>query len=201
MANAGRRATAALAGVIAMMVAGRVSANDGPIAATGQAGATIVLHVANDAALSRAVLDEAKARAASVYAVIGVRTVWVDGGVTARHTQDGRLHLNVVLLSREMAEKKISTEGIKGVVFGQANAPSGRAYIFCDRIATMAGTTPFSTVLGDVIAHELGHLLLPPNSHSHTGIMRASVNVHANHFESFDATQADAVRTTLMAAN
>jgi hypothetical protein len=32
-------------------------------------------------------------------------------------------------------------------------------------------------LLGYVIAHELGHLLLPPHSHSETGVMRACLDL------------------------
>jgi predicted Zn-dependent protease len=32
-------------------------------------------------------------------------------------------------------------------------------------------------LLGYAIAHELGHLLLPPNSHSTEGVMRPSINL------------------------
>ena len=110
---------------------------------------------------------EAKARVARVYEVIGVRTVWVDSEETVRQRQDGRLHLTVMLLSREMAEKKISAEGLSDHVLGQAHLPSGRAHIFCDRIATMPGApTSLAIALGDVIAHEVGHLVLRTNSHS-----------------------------------
>jgi len=44
------------------------------------------------------------------------------------------------------------------------------------RIAFAAGK-PVARVLGIVIAHELGHLLLPPQSHSREGLMRASLNL------------------------
>ena len=37
----------------------------------------------------------------------------------------------------------------------------------------------FAIALGDVIAHEVGHLVLRTNSHSRCGIMRANVDVHA----------------------
>jgi hypothetical protein len=98
-----------------------------------------VVHVVNYAGLSRDVLDEAKTRVANVYAVIGVRTVWVDGLDTVKPRRDGPLHLTVMLLSREMAQKKISAEGLSDHLLGQAHLPIGRAYIFCDRIATMPG--------------------------------------------------------------
>jgi hypothetical protein len=160
---------------------------------------TMVLHIINYAALSLDVLDEAKARVASVYKVIGVRTVWVDSERSADQHQDGRLHLTILLLSRDMAEKKISAEGIKDGVLGQAHQPSGRASIFCERIGTMPGApTYFPIPLGDVIAHEVGHLVLGSNSHSRSGIMRTHTNVHTIHLQTFDEAQARTIRTVLM---
>ena len=98
-----------------------------------------------------------------------------------------------------MAEKKISAEGLKDGVLGQAHPPSGRASMFCERIATMPGASRYFPIpLGDVIAHEVGHLLLGTNSHSLSGIMRANANVHAIHLQTFDKTQARTIRTVLM---
>ena len=99
MTNAGRQATAALVTVLAMAMGERASANDEPIAATGQREATIVVHVANYAALPPPVLAGARARVATVYAGIGVRTVWVESEDTVRLRQDGQFHLTVILLS------------------------------------------------------------------------------------------------------
>jgi hypothetical protein len=196
---AGRGTTAALVAALTMIAAGRASAGDETIAPTHHDDATIVLHVVNYAALSRTVLDEAAARVAMVYEVIGVRTVWVDSEKPAGKRQGDSLHLTVMLLSRDMAQKKISAEGLSDHLLGQAHFPSGRAYIFCDRIATMPGApTYFSIPLGDVIAHEVGHLVLRTNSHSRGGIMRANVDVHAMHLQSFDKTQARTIRATLM---
>jgi hypothetical protein len=198
MPRAGRKATAALLAALAMMVMGRASADES-MAATDQGEATIALHVANYAELSRDVLDEAKSRVASVYRVIGVSTVWIEGEKTLRQGQDGQLYLTVLLLSRDMTEKKTSAEGINSDLLGQAHLPSGRAYIFCDRIATMPGAPAhFPIPLGDVIAHEVGHLVLRTNSHSPRGIMRANVDVHTIHLQSFDKTQARTIRTRLI---
>jgi hypothetical protein len=166
--------------------------------ATGPGQPTIVLHVMNYAALSRDVLHETMARVASVYTGIGVRTVWVESERSAEQRQDGRLHLTILLLSRGMAEKKIAAEGLKDGVLGQAHQPSGRASIFCERIAMMPGApTYFPIPLGDVIAHEVGHLVLGTDSHSRIGIMRANANVHAIHLQTFDEAQARTIRTVL----
>jgi len=105
---------------------------------------------------------------------------------------------SILLLSRDMADKKISLEGLKDGVFGQAHQPSGRASIFCERIATMPGAPRYFPIpLGDVIAHEVGHLVLGTNSHSRSGIMRAHTNVHTMHLQTFDEAQARTIRTVL----
>ncbi len=130
MTNAGRKATVALVAAMAMMVAGRANAQDEPTAAPGLGDATIVLHVVNYAALSRDVLDAAMERVESVYQPIGVRIVWVDGERSAEQRQGNRLHFNILLLSRDMAEKKISAEGLKDGVLGQAHATErARVYL------------------------------------------------------------------------
>jgi hypothetical protein len=84
-------------------------------------------------------------------------------------------------------------------VLGQAHHPSGRASIFCERIATVPGApTYFPIPLSDVIAHEVGHLVLGSNSHSRGGIMRAHANVHTIHLQRFDEAQGRTIRTVLM---
>lgn len=68
----------------------------------------------------------------------------------------------------------------KGDVFGIA-AEGGEgefgcdAWVFYDEVKEAAAKTGLSLpqILGTVIAHELGHLLLGANSHSRTGLMRA----------------------------
>ena len=198
MTKAGLKATVVLATVLAAMAGGRVSAHDESIAATDQPEAAIVLHVENHASLPGDVMRGAKARVERVYEGIGVRIVWVDSDEAVRDRRDGRLHLTVVLLSGDMARKKISAEGLKGKVVGQAHFFSGRAYIFCDRIAPKSGRPRFFAIpLGDVIAHEVGHLLLRENRHSQTGIMRTAVDMHAVHVQSFDTTQANTIRKRL----
>ena len=198
MTEAGRKATAVLVTVLAAMAGGRLSAHDEPIAATDQPEGTIVLHVENHALLPGDLMRGAKARVERVYEVIGVRIVWVDSKAAVGDRRDGRLHLTVVLLSGDMARKKISAEGLKGKVVGQAHLLSGRAYIFCDRIAPKSGRPRFFAIpLGDVIAHEVGHLLLRENSHSQTGIMRRAVDMHSTHVQRFDPTQANTIRKRL----
>ena len=56
-----------------------------------------------------------------------------------------------------MAKKRISAYRIADHVLGHAHRSSGRAYIFCDRIALTSGArTLLPLPLGNVIAHEIG---------------------------------------------
>ncbi len=89
--------------------------------------------------------------------------------------------------------------GVSDDAFGRAHPGIGRAYIFCNRVASMPGPKFFGIQLGAVIAHEVGHLLLPEKGHSRSGIMRAEMDVkHAIQLQSFDKSQADSIRKTLM---
>jgi hypothetical protein len=96
-----------------------------------------------------------------------------------------------------MAQRKISTERIAEDVLGQAVPSYGRAFIFCDRIAT-ASSGFFPIRLGGVIAHEVGHLLLGMNSHSPRGIMRANMDTRAIDLQSFNRAQTHTIRTALV---
>jgi len=65
-------------------------------------------------------------------------------------------------------------------VFGTALTPhdgsfGSRAYIYFGRIQSKCGEEHDineALLFGAVVAHEIGHLLLGPNSHSPTGIMK-----------------------------
>jgi hypothetical protein len=70
---------------------------------------------------------------------------------------------------------------VRGDAFGVAleDAEGGwgsDAWIFCDLVKDAAAQRQLTqwVLLGTVIAHELGHLLLSTNSHSAFGLMRAN---------------------------
>jgi len=52
------------------------------------------------------------------------------------------------------------------------------------------------TVLGDVMAHELGHLLLPPG-HSSIGIMRPQIDMMSRTLATFTKDEAAEIRRRL----
>ena len=111
--------------------------------------------------------------------------------------------MRVQLLSRDMAMRKIKTERLADTVFGQAAREAGHAYIFTHRIANLAlrQSDDFRRLLGRVIAHEVGHLVLPTDSHADRGIMRANIGVRSNSSYDFTTEQGVAIRSMLLAAS
>lgn len=70
-----------------------------------------------------------------------------------------------------------------GEAMGVAPSPGDgtrgtQAYVFSDRMRAFAAQhgVPIAYVLACAMAHELGHLLLPPTAHEDGGIMRGSWN-------------------------
>ena len=114
--------------------------------------------------------------------------------------QDPRgLRVHVRLLSRKMADRKIATERIRGDVLGQANRPARLVYVFCARIgeASVKYLQEYTRLLGLVMAHEIGHILLPVYSHSQSGIMSGRVDIWSKMVQDFAAEEGAAIRLKL----
>jgi hypothetical protein len=111
--------------------------------------------------------------------------------------------VRVQLLSSDMAMQKIRAEGLADTVFGRAAREAGRAYIFTHRIANVAlrHSDDFRRLLGRVMAHEVGHLVLPIDSHADRGIMRANLGVRSKSADDFTTEQGVAIRSILLAAS
>ena len=198
MAKTLRKVTTALAVSAALLTARAATAADAP------ERATIILHVDDFANLLPGDVNAAERVARRIFAGAGIRTIWRYGAKEAPIVE-GALHMKVLLLSREMAEQKITADGVGPTVLGQAAKACGRAYIFTPRVAALAKRShrDLADVLGRVIAHELGHLVLPENSHSADGIMSASLDLRpgASAVAAFTPVQAVAIRQTLASGN
>ena len=171
MAKTTSAAALALTATATLLTAGPAAAAEADLPGT------IVLHVEDYARLRPAHLAGAQQLASKIYAAAGIRLAWRGPG-SASLDREG-LHLQVVLLSEKMTERKTSAEGTGLMVVGQATRDTGRAYVFAQRVSKVAASydRPLASVLGRVIAHEVGHLLLHRHSHSKNGIMRAHLDV------------------------
>jgi hypothetical protein len=179
------------AATAAALVAGRQ-------AAAGERVHRIAVHVVNDALVDPLDLAKAEHEAQLIYEAAGVRITWVAGMAESGHAA-AAMDVRVILLDGKMSEQKIRKDRVGDHVLGQAAHGTSRAAIFTSRVEAIALTigSCFTRVLGRVMAHEIGHLVLPPNSHSATGIMRESVDFRANVRQRFTIEQVALIQAAL----
>jgi hypothetical protein len=130
----------------------------------------------------------------------GVATVWID--CTRRPGVEQPARCTRVLETNEVVLRfqKTSPRGehILGTAVVQADGPNVFASIYAQSISARSVKTgiPESTILGRVMAHEIGHLLLGTNSHAPTGLMKASWHLRSPHPDEwlFTPNDADKIR-------
>ena len=159
---------------------------------------TLALHVDNYARLPSDVLAQAEREAARVYEAAGVRVAWIHGDDEAKREAGGR-HLVVLLLSTEMMHRKIGNDRINDDVLGTASRETGRAFVFTQRVIerALASGHEAAQLIGRVMAHEIGHLLLQQAGHSNSGIMRANLSFRTRSLATFTKPQADEILLAL----
>jgi hypothetical protein len=179
----------------ALVVATSLLTADGASAASwsGEPELRITVRIDDKAGVQGVYLKYAKARAAEVFAMKGVKLDWIDG------TEANRLKVvapyTVLIMAEAPASLKAKMEALGIDVMGQGAPMVGRAYIYYDRVLKLNPVPPRDviTTLGDVIAHELGHLMLPVG-HSGVGIMRPSINMTSRRLETFTENEAAQLR-------
>lgn len=153
---------------------------------------TLTVEVEDRAKVSPKMLAKAQEWVQKVYDDIGVRIVWL----TPDSPVESRLRLRIVLI-RQIEEKHfLAGVSTMGTALGSGGMGARRAYVSPMAVikATRAGSElPESFVLGCVIAHEIGHLLLPrdPDPHSEAGIMRPAFRINE-----FDRSDSGGIRFT-----
>jgi hypothetical protein len=171
----------------------------GPALAAEDGQMALVLHVDNYARIPPDYLTRAEAVATNIYAAAGIAVTWSNDDPNTVLPIDDARHLRVLLLCADMTNTKTRKDHVPDNVLGQAAHGSTRAYIFTYRVRAVAfkKQQPFEAVLGHVIAHEVGHLLLPPFSHSTSGIMRENLQFGSMRLETFTPIQSEEIRMAL----
>jgi len=138
---------------------------------------SLTVSVFNDAGVEPSVWSQAQSRATEIMRHSGISLNWLDCGFPAGRMPDSNCgaisypaHLSVRVVAK--------FSPVKGDIFGQtfqdAAGEGNYVLVYYTGIrAFRAATTtvPTGELLGCVIAHELGHLLLGAASHSPTGLM------------------------------
>jgi hypothetical protein len=133
----------------------------------------------------------ARTVAAKLYAAAGVRIIW--------HEQDAPdapvRRPTVVLVS---SSREIDAAMGSRRTLGRVVQPRVRAYVHYDRVVQMARDFHLDRgmLLGQVIAHEIGHLLLGA-AHTVDGVMAPTIDRRQIPVVTFSRDQADALRATL----
>ena len=165
--------------------------------AAGDARETIVLSVENRCQMLRFELEAAQKKAATIYDEIGIDLVWLPAGVAPPPGLTGSLRLRVVLADKA-TEKLLAAAGLRSEPLGVAPEGSFSLYVFCRRISSRVGANA-TTVLGRVLAHEIGHQVLPGMGHSDTGLMQSIIDYGPHKAAGFTGTQAQSIQALLMA--
>jgi hypothetical protein len=182
----------------ALIVAASLVMAEGAWAASREAEPElrITVRVDDKAGVQGVYLKFAKQRAAEVFAMRGVKLDWIDGEeanrlkVVASYT--------VLIMTEAPASLRAEMKRLAMDVMGQGAPLVGRAYIYYDRVLKLNPVPPrdIITTLGDVMAHELGHLMLP-TGHSNVGIMRPDINMTSRRLETFTDVEAAHLREHL----
>jgi hypothetical protein len=141
-------------------------------------GPQFTVSVYNDAGVPPTVLDRAEQRARSIFARADLDVVWVN--CPQASTEDA-LACNRTDVSGYIALRIIpnaissTSHAVFGVAFLSPDGAGKYSDVFWKRAEDLHETSnlDLGSILGSVMAHELGHLLLGSNAHALSGIMRA----------------------------
>lgn len=137
--------------------------------------AQLNVSVYNDAGVAQPMLKKAESMAATVLGRAGISVNWEDcsdratSAYACDHPEDGQFSLRITPDTINSMQASIF-----GVAFLSADGKGRYADVFYSRVLQLYNDNSVSLpeVLGSVMAHELGHLLLGSNAHSTIGIMQ-----------------------------
>ena len=172
---------------------------------------TVLLY--NYAAVSPQTLASAERETAAIYGRMGIEVQWVDGptvahgATTGYRVAAGADRLEVRLLPHRMAERlDLRAHEVGRAMLTDDGAFGTVADLYTDRLTELiAGRNwAFGLILGNLAAHELGHLLLGPGAHAPSGVMRTGwgetdVRRALQRQMSFTPRQAEQIRNQVFA--
>ncbi len=185
----------------------------------GEAKAKITVMVYNYAAVSPDVLTRADREAGRIYEHAGIAIEWLDCPLSPEAValspgcgvQTGPAKLALRLLPQALASRLAYKKHAHGFAmmptdgsFAKfANVFTDETYQLAEQFDRHSGTNLESgALLGVVVAHELGHLLLGADSHSEIGIMRAKwyrkdLELIAQHTIAFTPAEVERIRANV----
>jgi len=198
-----------------ILTGGSTALGQSAAASTPEGTLVFTIHVNNGAEVDHMTLIQAERAATGIFKKAGVDSRWVDAALTpedkrANSSDKGSFplsHIQLTILPGLMSNR-LGAHNLPDDVMGLApgSGPERQwVYVFYDRVEALAvkhiAETHADTaqILGHVVAHEIGHLLLDDQTHSRTGIMRGPWNLWDLQNASyghllFTARQAEAIK-------
>jgi hypothetical protein len=138
----------------------------------------LTVAVYNDAGVPAGVLHRAEQRAANIFAEASFEVVWLhclrasaEDALACRQT-DLPEHLALRFIRNPV---RSTNDAVLGVAFLSGDGTGKYTDVFWKRAEDLHAISnlDLGNILGSVMAHEMGHLLLGSNAHAVSGIMRA----------------------------
>ena len=128
-------------------------------------------------------LDAAEEQAREIYRRAGLKTVWLNCSPKLENIEPESCHFSdTTHLTLKISPHALNLQvrdrvDVLGTAYPDDKGVGYFAYVFYDRVQELADRQRLGhMLLADVMAHEIGHLLLGSNSHSLSGIMCAHWN-------------------------
>ena len=159
-------------------------------------GMVVTVHVEDYARIAAEDWAVVKGEVEQIYETAGITLNWSGPIRTPQREwpRDGvrRVALAIVNIEAPFAGDPKDTAD----VVGRAAAEFSRAWVFANRVteAARTGAVDVNVLLARVIAHEIGHVLLPNQKHAPRGIMRANLEREHVGFFGFTPEQAASLR-------
>ncbi len=146
----------------------------------------VTVYLYDYSGLSRETIARAEREASRIYRHSNLEVSWIrcptpDGketGLNPCRPADQAPVISLSILPAGMEGRMRESAGLAGRGLVSGIAVGGHAYVFQQRVVEACGNGkyPQDVVLGHLMAHELGHVLLGENSHSPLGLMSAKLS-------------------------
>jgi hypothetical protein len=179
--------------------------------ANGQSTARLTIDILADHGIPSATVAAATAVVGRLYRAVGIEIDWTGDGEIGSNAGATAPVVWRRIAIRSSAGKEFplafGNMGVLGVTPRGQGGPGRVVYVFYDaaRIKSQRFTIPIRALLGYAMAHELGHSLLPHESHGEAGVMRAQwlewdMRLMREEKLGFDPRDASQILTALVSA-
>ena len=140
-----------------------------PAAAQTADRPVIRVRLNDDAGVPANALERAKHDASLIYERANITLEWIEDDSWSSHA------LMIRIIAKPIGLKS-RNRAVVGIAPGSRDVRGKIAFVFYERIQGFSEELELDValMLGHAIAHELGHLLLPYDAHSLTGVMRGA---------------------------